>query len=83
MFDLENSVRHHRFHAGEVTQQALADALGVSRQTIVYIEKGRFNPSVRLALLMARYFNTTVENLFSLKVAKHDNQGKSAPLLRD
>ena len=50
-----------------ITQQGLADALSVSRQTINAIEKGKFNPSVRLALLMARYFNCPVEDLFYLK----------------
>ena len=50
-----------------ITQQGLADALSVSRQTINAIEKGKFNPSVRLALLMARFFDCPVEDLFYLK----------------
>jgi putative transcriptional regulator len=65
--ELHNKIRRFRFEAGEMTQQALADALGVSRQTIHSIEKGKFNPSVRLALQMARLFDTAVESLFSLE----------------
>jgi len=50
-----------------MTQQQLADMLGVSRQTILAIEKGKFNPSTRLSLQMARVFHTTVEEIFSLE----------------
>ena len=49
-----------------MTQQQLADAAGVSRQTVNAIESGRFVPSTMLALKMARIFGTSVENLFSL-----------------
>lgn len=51
----------------EITQQQLADALGVSRQTIVAIEKGKFMPSTPLALKMARYFSVPVESIFILE----------------
>jgi len=54
---------------GELTQQELADALKVSRQTIHSIEKGKFNPSVRLALKMAEFFEVNVENR---NTHKHD-----------
>lgn len=50
----------------EMTQQGLADKVGVTRQTIIAIEKGAFNPSVRLALKIARIFGTSVEAIFSL-----------------
>jgi len=67
MAELTNTLRRFRFEADEMTQQALADALGVSRQTIHAIEKGKFNPSVKLALEMARFFETSVESIFTLK----------------
>ncbi|MDP4011877.1 MAG: helix-turn-helix transcriptional regulator [Candidatus Roizmanbacteria bacterium] len=49
-----------------VTQQELADAIGVTRQTIFAIEKGRYTPSVALALKLAHYFKVTVEELFMI-----------------
>lgn len=51
----------------EITQQELADAVGVSRQTIVAIEKNRFQPSTSLALKIARYFSKPVETIFILE----------------
>jgi putative transcriptional regulator len=50
----------------EMTQQELAEKARVTRQTIIAIEKGIFNPSVKLALKMARIFSVTVEAIFSL-----------------
>ena len=49
-----------------LTQAELAEALNVSRQTIHAIEKNKFNPSVTLAIKMARFFKVTVEYLFEL-----------------
>ncbi|EWH21333.1 helix-turn-helix transcriptional regulator [Bacillus haynesii] len=48
------------------SQEALASILNVSRQTIISIEKGKYNPSLPLAMLMAKLFDTTVEELFIL-----------------
>ena len=67
MGELKNTLRRFRFDNDEMTQQTLADTVGVSRQTIHAIEKGKFNPSVKLALQMAKCFNTTVETLFYLE----------------
>ena len=50
-----------------ITQEQLAEAVGVSRQTIVAIEKGNYIPSLLLAINLARYFNVSIEKLFSLK----------------
>ncbi|MBL4644382.1 MAG: helix-turn-helix transcriptional regulator [Candidatus Pacebacteria bacterium] len=47
-----------------VTQEQLADAVGVSRQTIISIEKGNYTPSVLLALRIAMHFDTPVEKIF-------------------
>lgn len=51
----------------EVTRQQLAEAVGVHYQTIGYIERGQYNPSLDLALKVARYFALPVEALFSLE----------------
>jgi putative transcriptional regulator len=64
--DVRNSVKRHRLAVEEMTQQDLADRVGVTRQTIHAIEKGRYNPSVGLALALARVFGTSVEELFQL-----------------
>ena len=50
--------------AGDLSQGQLADALGVSRQTINSIEQDRYTPSLPLALALARFFETTVEEMF-------------------
>ena len=50
----------------ELSQAELGDALGVSRQTIIAIERGRYLPSLPLALSMARHFSVRVEDIFSL-----------------
>ena len=63
---MKNSLRVERAKF-DITQQDLADALGVSRQTIYSIESGKFNPSTTLALRIARYFHTTVEEIFFLE----------------
>ncbi len=64
---MKNKIRYFRHINNEMTQQQLADAVKVARQTIIAIEKGSFNPSVKLALKIARVFNTTVEELFELE----------------
>jgi putative transcriptional regulator len=60
---MRNDVRRLRA-AREISQGALGQALGVSRQTINAIETGRYLPSLPLAIGLARYFETTVEELF-------------------
>ncbi len=64
---LENKLKEFRFKRGQITQEELADALGVSRQTILAIEHGKFNPSTVLALRLARFFGITVEEIFMLR----------------
>lgn len=49
-----------------ITQEELAKAIGVTRQTIIAIEKGNYTPSVLLALKIAQYFNKSVESIFKL-----------------
>lgn len=64
--ELTNQIRRLRFEAGQMTQEALADKVGVTRQTIIAIEQGGYTPSLTLAMKIARTFNKTVENVFSL-----------------
>jgi len=63
---LENHIRRYRFEHGEMSQQELANAVGVTRLTIHSIETGKFNPSTLLALTIARFFNARFEDLFYL-----------------
>ena len=63
---LGNWIRRCRFENGEMTQQALADAVGVTRQTIFSIEKGLFVPSTLLSLKIARLFKKPLEEIFFL-----------------
>jgi len=51
----------------KLTQEDFANAIGVTRQTIIAIEKGNYTPSVFLALKIAHYFNSTVEKLFTIE----------------
>ncbi len=63
---LTNIVQSLRREKG-VTQEQIAQELGVTRQTIIAIEKGNYTPSVVLAMKIANYFNTQVERIFLLK----------------
>jgi putative transcriptional regulator len=64
---LSNQIRRLRFDAGEMTQQTLAERVGVTRQTIIAIEQGNYTPSLTLAMKIARTFNKTVEEVFKLE----------------
>ncbi len=65
--EITNDIRKFRFSADEMTQQELAERIGVSRQTIISVEKGRYVPSVELALRMAALFKVSVDDLFKLR----------------
>ncbi|NJE76258.1 helix-turn-helix transcriptional regulator [Thermococcus sp. ES12] len=60
---MKNRLRELREELG-ITQEELARALGVTRQTIIAIEKGKYDPSLKLAFKIARFFNTTIEEIF-------------------
>jgi putative transcriptional regulator len=64
---LINNLKSMRFNKSQVTQEDLAEQVNVSRQTIHAIENGKFNPSVKLALQIAKFFNCPVEDIFYLK----------------
>lgn len=60
--------RVHSFRTSrKITQEELAQAVGVTRQTIIAIEKGNYTPSVLLAIKIAQHFQVSVEELFTLK----------------
>ena len=62
---IKNIVQEYRQKLG-MTQEELAQAVAVSRQTIIALEKGNYIPSVLLAIKLAKVFNTKVENIFAL-----------------
>jgi putative transcriptional regulator len=59
-----NSVRVRRFEAGEMTQAELAARIGVSRQTIMAIEQGRYSPSLEMAFQIAKAFGLPLDAVF-------------------
>jgi putative transcriptional regulator len=60
-----NNIRKLRFNSNEMTQQELADKTGVTRQTIVAIENGKYFPSLELAFRMAYLFDAPLDQVFS------------------
>lgn len=63
-FHITNNVRTLRFFAGEMTQQALAEKVSVSRQTIISIEAGKYSPSLELAFKIAKAFEVSITEVF-------------------
>ena len=61
---ISNNIRRLRFENGQMTQQELADCAGVTRQTIIAIEGGKYSPSLTLAFKIAREFGVSVEDVF-------------------
>lgn len=66
---LNNKIRTLRFLNGEMTQQQLAEKVGVTRQTIIAMEQGKYSPSLELAFRIALAFNVSLESVFSFDVA--------------
>ena len=64
---ISNNIRALRFHADEMTQQALADKTDVTRQTIIAIEGGKYSPSLELAFKIAEVFGVPLEEVFQYK----------------
>jgi putative transcriptional regulator len=64
---IRNNIRRLRFDHDEMTQQQLADSAGVSRQTIVAIEKGNYSPSLELAFRIALAFDVPLEAVFFIE----------------
>ena len=64
--ELTNQLRRLRFDHNEMTQEALAQKVGVTRQTIIAIESGKYAPSLPLAFRLAKVFDRPVEEVFAL-----------------
>ena len=62
---ISNNIRKLRFFKDEMTQQQLAEKVGVTRQTIIAMEKGRYSPSLELAFRIALVFEVPLEEVFS------------------
>lgn len=64
---VSNNIRRLRFEQGEMTQAQLADEVGVTRQTIIAIEHGRYSPSLDMAFEIARAFGVSLEEVFQYR----------------
>ena len=62
---VQNKIRRLRFEADEMSQQALAEKVGVTRQTIIAIEKGKYSPSLEVAFKIANVFRVELGAVFS------------------
>jgi|TARA_B100000809_G_scaffold174223_1_gene171481 putative transcriptional regulator len=62
---LSNNIRRLRFEAGEMSQQTLADKVGVTRQTIFAIEKNKYSPSLEVAFKISNVFKAPLEEVFN------------------
>jgi putative transcriptional regulator len=83
---MKNKIRVYRaMH--DLTQEDLARALGVTRQTILAIEKGKYDPSIVLAFKIARFFNVPLESVFTYEGSTdgghQDNRGTFIPAPED
>lgn len=65
---ITNEIRKFRFFANEMTQQQLAEKVGVSRQTIISIEAGKYSPSLELAFRIAIAFEVKINEIFDIEV---------------
>ena len=63
---IHNRIRELRFKAGEMTQQALAERVGITRQTVIALEKGKYYPSLELAFRIARTFAIPLGEIFEV-----------------
>ena len=65
---INNNIRKLRFFRNEMTQEQLAEKVGVTRQTIIVMEKGKYSPSLELAFRIARVFEVPLEEVFSYEM---------------
>jgi putative transcriptional regulator len=67
---ISNNIRKLRFEQDEMSQQALADAIGVTRQTVYAIEKGKYSPSLEVAFKIAETFSVSLDKVFQYHGAR-------------
>lgn len=70
---IRNNVRKLRFHHDEMTQEQLAQKVGVTRQTIIAIEGGKYSPSLELAFRIARVFGVPLEEVFTCETEENNS----------
>jgi putative transcriptional regulator len=75
-FVISNNIRTLRFFANELTQQELAEMTGVSRQTIMAVEAGKYSPSLELAFRIADVFGVTINEVFSYEIVEQTGKKK-------
>lgn len=63
---IRNRIRELRFQSSEMTQQTLAERVGITRQTVIALEKGKYYPSLELAFQIARAFSIPLEEVFQV-----------------
>ena len=73
---INNNIRTLRFFRDEMTQQQLAEKVGVTRQTIIAIEKGNYSPSLELAFRIALVFEVPLEEVFSYDAEAKSNRSR-------
>lgn len=71
---VRNNIRKLRFHHNEMTQEQLAEKVGVTRQTIIAIESAKYSPSLELAFRIALVFGVPLEDVFSYTSDDESNQ---------
>ncbi|WP_084039118.1 helix-turn-helix transcriptional regulator [Demequina sp. NBRC 110053] len=69
-----NSIRALRFAHGEITQADLAERIGVTRQTVIAIEQGRYSPSLEMAFQIARAFQVPLDDVFQYPELDHPEE---------
>ncbi len=71
-YNLKNNLKKLRFQNNEISQENLANLVDVSRQTIYSIEQGKFNPSIKLALSIAKVLKVSIEEIFYLENSENE-----------
>jgi putative transcriptional regulator len=73
-----NSIRALRFAHGEMTQADLADRVGVTRQTVIAIEQGKYSPSLEMAFQIARVFGVPLDDVFAYPEDDVPDEGEAS-----